>query len=269
MNQNTFNSQKLGSFIFESSLYLVPFRSIHHLRNSSTLLDLCIIDDRDKLKEFGQRGVAFLSAHDLIFIRNLPAPWLTDWIRIEMLDRDLAKRTWRRHKNDVYYDRYKMLRNRAQNLVRSAKREYYVNTFNREGRAFEVWGRLRHLGLTKARDTGGRLSHSVEELNAFFGHNALPLELCNIAGYREISRAKSNAVGGDGISLRLLTIHCTLPILEHLFNFSLMNGVFPVKWKSALICPIPKVRNPTLVQHYRPTSILSTLSKALERLVCA
>ncbi|KAL6417188.1 hypothetical protein ACFW04_014617 [Cataglyphis niger] len=176
MNQNTFNSQQLGSFIFESNY-------IYYI---CKLLDLCIIDDRDKLKKFGQRGIAFLSAHDLIFIRygiklqrrhgkliidifctkllnifnahvplrrqyfrNLPIPWLTDGIR--MRDRDLARRTWRRHKND---------------------REYYVNIFNREGKASEVWDRLRHLGLIKARDIGGRLSHSVEKLNTFFGHNA-------------------------------------------------------------------------------------------------
>ncbi|KAL6421642.1 hypothetical protein ACFW04_014560 [Cataglyphis niger] len=288
MNQNTLIVSRL---LHQSSLYQVPFMFTHHLSNSSTLLDLCIIDNKDKFrkfKEFGQRGVAFLSAQDLIFIKYgiklqrhhgklivyrdssgfdaasfqsdvsdidwtgiLPAPWLTDGIRM-MRDRDLARRTWRRHKNDVFYDRYNMLRNRAQNLVRSAKRE------------------LRLLGLSKARDTGGRLSHSVEELNTFFGHNA------EYADYMEdgkvpswdigrvLSRAKSNAIGGDGISLRLmkLTIHCTLPILEHLFNFSLMNSVSSVNWKSALICPIPKVRNHTLVQHYRLISILPTLSKA-------
>lgn len=87
---------------------------------------------------------------------------------------------------------------------------------------------------------------------------------------RMIAKAKSNAIGVDGISLRLLrlTMHNILPVLEHLFNFFLMNGVFPMQWKSALICPILKIRNPTSVQHYRPISILSTLSKALERVVC-
>ncbi|KAL6448034.1 hypothetical protein ACFW04_000225 [Cataglyphis niger] len=282
MNQITFDSQQLGSFIFASSLYLVPFMSTH-LKNSK------------KLKEFGQRGIAFLSAHDLIFIRygiklqlhhrlvvcrdwsgfdaasfqfdfsnnmdekikifgtkflnifnahvplklryfkNLSAPWLTDEICLVMRNRDLARRTWRRHKNDVFYDRYKTLRNKAQYLVRI-------------------------------------LSHSPEELNAFFGHNAEYVDCMErgslgemLAGdfddrsfhwnyvvprdmVRMISRAKSNA---------------------HLFNFSLMNGVFPVKWKSALVCPIFKVKNPILVQHYRPISILPISSKALEQIVCA
>ncbi|KAL6419273.1 hypothetical protein ACFW04_014002 [Cataglyphis niger] len=310
--------------------------STHHLRNSSTLLDLCIIDDGIKLKEFGQSGVAFLSVHDLIFIRygiklqrhhgrlavcrdwsgfdaasfqsdieifgtkllnifnahvplkrqyfkNLSTPWLIDEIRLVMRNKDLARRTWRRHKNDI----------KAQYLVRSAKREYYANIFNQEDKASKVWKRLRHLGMIKARDTVVRLSYSVEELNAFFVHNAECADCMErgslgvmFAGdfddrsfhwnyvvprniVRVISRAKSNAVGGD-ISLRVLklTIHGILPILEHLSNFSLINGVFPVKWKSALICPIPKVNNPTLVQYYRPISILPILSKALEWIVC-
>ncbi|KAL6418879.1 hypothetical protein ACFW04_011714 [Cataglyphis niger] len=307
INQNIFKNQQLGSFIFESSLYLVLFRSTHHLRNSRTLLDLCIIDDRDKLKEFGQCGVAFLLAHDLIFIRygiklqrrhgklicrsgfdvasfqsdvdNI------DWIDVSVSDNMDEKidifctkllnifnahrsgRMWCRHKNDVFYDRYKMLR-KILCVLQSASK------------ASEVWGKLSHLGLIKARNTGGRLSHFVEELNAFFGHNAEHADYMEDETFtgimprnivRVISRAKSNAVGGDGIPLRLLklTIYCTLPILEHLFNFSLMNDVFLVKWKSALICPIPTVRNPTLVQNYRPISILPTLSKALERLICA
>lgn len=84
-----------------------------------------------------------------------------------------------------------------------------------------------------------------------------------------ISRARSNVVGIDGISLKLLrlTFRCLMPIVEHLFNFSLMNGVFLMPWKSALICPILKIKNPTSVQHYRLISILPTLSKALERIV--
>lgn len=69
MNLSTFDSQQLTTFIAASGLYLVPYESTHHLRNSSTLLDLCIVDDMDKLRGYGQHGVPFLSAHDLIFVR--------------------------------------------------------------------------------------------------------------------------------------------------------------------------------------------------------
>ncbi|XP_020297159.1 uncharacterized protein LOC109861772 [Pseudomyrmex gracilis] len=50
-------------------MHLVPFEPIHHTVTSSTLLDLCMVDDSDKLISFNQRGMDFLSAHDLIEIK--------------------------------------------------------------------------------------------------------------------------------------------------------------------------------------------------------
>lgn len=186
-----------------------------------------------------------------------------------------------------------MLRNRAQSLVRFSKRKYYSDIFNHVGSANEVWRGLKHLGLIRNKNSGMRLLLSVEELNEFFERSLKGSEpddgdsleevltksfndvdfhwdyVTPLCIGRAISRAKSNFIGMDGVPLRLLkiTICSLMPILEHLFNFSLLNGVFPKKWKSAIICPIPKVRNFTEVQHYRPISILPALSKALERVV--
>lgn len=58
-----------------------------------------------------------------------------------------------------------------------------------------------------------------------------------------------------------------LPVVLDIFNFSLMQDVFPTLWKSALVMPLPKVSSPSTVQYYRPISILCYLSKVLERLV--
>lgn len=38
------------------------------MKNSSTFLDLCIVDDRSKIICFDQQDVNFLSAHDLISV---------------------------------------------------------------------------------------------------------------------------------------------------------------------------------------------------------
>lgn len=356
----------MNTFVASSGLHLVPFGATHHLKNSSTLLDLCIVDDAEKVTEYGQRDVAFLSAHDLIYIKygvrierscgrtvtcrdrgrldeamlssdvgevdwlelmaadsmddkidilttnlmgllnkyaplkrrqfkNFPAPWLTDDIRQAMHERNQVRRLWRRRRTNYNYDRYKHLRNNTQRMIRTAKSNYYLQHFGRMEGACEVWNGLRHLGLIKGKDSGARLSHSVEELNAFFAGDGrmcdaedLRLSFAELLSGRyedtsfywkyvpplDISRAvirtTSNAIGTDGISAKYLKLimDSILPILEHLFNCSLSSGFFPTGWKSALICPIPKVKNPTLVKHYRPISILPVLSKALERVVC-
>lgn len=47
-----------------------------------------------------------------------------------------------------------------------------------------------------------------------------------------------------------------------------MQDIFSDAWKMAIVCPIPKVKNPTLPKDFRLISILSALSKVLERVAC-
>jgi len=90
--------------------------------------------------------------------------------------------------------------------------------------------------------------------------------------HNALRKHRSNAVGLDSVSPKLikLVLPCLIPIIEHIFNFSLMNGVFPDTWKPALVCPVLKIKNPTviiIVQYYRSISILSAFFKTLERLI--
>ena len=54
---------------------------------------------------------------------------------------------------------------------------------------------------------------------------------------------------------------------HYLFTLSLRNGVIPAQWKIHKIIPIFKSDDPSLVNNYRPISLLSNTSKVLERLV--
>lgn len=62
------DSTHLRDFITSSNLHLVPYEPTHHLQESSTWLDICFVDDEDKIINFGQTDVPFLSSHDLIHI---------------------------------------------------------------------------------------------------------------------------------------------------------------------------------------------------------
>lgn len=75
--------------------------------------------------------------------------------------------------------------------------------------------------------------------------------------------------GPDKIPDRLLKelapqIACSLC---RLFNLSLSLGVFPDRWKLTDLTPILKNDDFTLVNNYRPISLLCILSKVLERCV--
>ena len=83
------------------------------------------------------------------------------------------------------------------------------------------------------------------------------------------SLSPSKATGPDGIPAYLLK-RCSeviVPSLTVLFELSLQQGVFPSEWKSANVVPIPKEGDAHEVTNYRPISLLSQVSKVLERLI--
>lgn len=81
-----------------------------------------------------------------------------------MHERNQARRLWQRRKVNYLYDRYKLLRNKTQDMIRAAKKGYYLEHFSRTNRACEIWDGLRRLSLIRVRNSSVRLMHTVEEL---------------------------------------------------------------------------------------------------------
>ena len=75
------------------------------------------------------------------------------------------------------------------------------------------------------------------------------------------------ANGPDGISAYMLkaTADSIAPPLTNLFILSISNGIFPKSWKEARIAPIHKLKTKHSPSGYRPISLLSILSKLLEK----
>ncbi|KAI5728952.1 hypothetical protein M8J77_023576 [Diaphorina citri] len=84
-----------------------------------------------------------------------------------------------------------------------------------------------------------------------------------------LRKGNPSSMGYDQIPLNFLTrmADIVLPVILHIFNVSIQTSIFPETWKLALIRPIPKVKNPSSATDYRPISLLSSLSKVLERLI--
>ena len=84
------------------------------------------------------------------------------------------------------------------------------------------------------------------------------------------SMRTNSATGYDGISYLALkkTSESTKGILCRLFNACMKRGIMPKTWKKANLTPIHKKNNLSDVKNYRPISLLSCLSKVIERLVC-
>jgi hypothetical protein len=74
----------------------------------------------------------------------------------------------------------------------------------------------------------------------------------------------------DGISFKLLK-HIISEIchpLADIFNLSTSTGTFPSMLKTSCTVPIFKAGSPLLCDNYRPISLLITLSKLLDKIVC-
>ena len=62
--------------------------------------------------------------------------------------------------------------------------------------------------------------------------------------------------------------HIIAPILTIIFNQSLKTGIFPVDWALARVSPIFKSGVKSEIGNYRPISVLSTVSKIFEKVIC-
>lgn len=92
-----------------------------------------------------------------------------------------------------------------------------------------------------------------------------PLEVKNII----FGLKSQSAPGWDKITTKFLKSSYPYIIepISFICNLSFETGVFPALFKKAVVCPIFKSGDKTSPSNYRPISLLSTLSKILEKLV--
>ena len=80
----------------------------------------------------------------------------------------------------------------------------------------------------------------------------------------------SNSAGGpDDIHTSLL-INCTdetAPIFKIVFSHSLSSSPIPTSFKETVIIPVFKAGDKSLPSNYRPLSLISVLSKVIEKLI--
>lgn len=78
-----------------------------------------------------------------------------------------------------------------------------------------------------------------------------------------------NSAGHDSISINMLKKISPLIVkpLSLIINQSLTTGIFPHKLKIAKVIPLYKKNDKTMLDNYRPISLLPSISKVFERIV--
>jgi len=225
------------------------------------------------------------------------APWITPTIRHMKTLRDRARRRFERTQNPATYEYYKSLRNLVNSSTRAEKRAYLESyTAGNQNDSRALWKGLNRLGVhSKTRKClppnlrnpdmiNNFLTSNIidagppsDELLHFYSHSVrdgITSEFCfSLVEPDDILKIivsiKSNAVGSDSLSIAMIKLCCPfiLPMLAHLINTCLLEGVFPSAWREAHVIPIPKTKICRELRDIRPISILSPLAKILEKII--
>ena len=95
--------------------------------------------------------------------------------------------------------------------------------------------------------------------------------ISNIATYKFLYKLKTRTtldISDINIYLLKASAHLITPSLNHIFNLSLYSGILPSDLKIARVTPVyKKSGDPADVSNYRPISVISNISKILEKLV--
>lgn len=230
-------------------------------------------------------------------------PWITE--ELEGLIKNRHKMFRLFHRRPLTYgDQYRNYRNMVNRKLDNAKKEYYRSKIKSAfGNSKRVWNVINDLLQGKQKTTtieklmvnGEAVSNRstiCNEINTFFssiGQNldknlpasdlsplhylrgsfpsmtltpTTPQEITNI-----INQLKDSCPGHDNVHVKILKLaaHTVSPILSVLINSSFQKGIFPNNLKIAKIIPIYKSGDRKLSSNYRPISILSVVSKIIEK----
>ena len=194
---------------------------------------------------------------------------------------------WKSDPSTSNWEFFKIARNKVHTITKKAKCIYYQTQFGNDISNKDFWKNLRKIGIKKKSNecnfdpqtminlfsnpnTENNLTSFQLKPDLIFDGNKLNLiSFSESEVYNSILSIQSNAVGHDCIHMKFvkLILPFVLSTITHIFNHVLTTNIFPAMWKIAQIVPVAKKSAPTAPNEFRPISILSSLSKAFEKLV--
>lgn len=272
---------------FLCALSCVPFHEVYSYN-----------DPDQALEKWYQLFLSVLDTHAPIKskrVKNSKLPqWLSSDIKQAMKERD-------RLKKDKNFIEYKKQRNKIKNMVRDSKRAFFNKLVETSKDTSKLWRAMNFLikgqksadipshlspdtfnhhflsiadSLLQSRDSTQTDFTCSDTLNKFCQDktaHAAPFTIPPIAVFEvgnHISKLPNKKSSGpDGISNYILKVSLPYVVesLTHIFNLCVTKNIFPSALKTAKVIPLPKSKQTDDVNNYRPISLLSVISKVLEK----
>lgn len=205
-------------------------------------------------------------------------------------------RVAKRSMTDIAWEKYKSIRNEVSTKIRAAKTHFLESFSLSISDHHKFWSLAKKISkdshpipsaISYKTMSASSPMAQANLFNKFFAScftsirptltyliptgNSLSTILCSQSEVHDLllSLKENKASGPDGISATMLrnTATSIAPALTSLFNQSLSTGIFPKCWKVSNIVPVHKKNSRSSVENYRPISLLSIVSKVLERIV--
>lgn len=233
-------------------------------------------------------------------------PWITSGLLRCIRHRDrLHKNVKKDPNNNILETIYKRYRNYCNSLLRKLKINYEKSLLISSKSNKETWNAIKSiLDISKSKNTADDLlrldgSNDIQDINTYFSNVGKQLAdaiissvNCNMGKYNSGGPQATNsivllspdeaeiesliinlkndcAVGWDSIPVKFLKLakHIIVPPLTKIIELCLSQGIFPKAFKRSLITPVHKGGSRDSVTNYRPISVLSSLSKVLEKVI--
>lgn len=218
-------------------------------------------------------------------------PWMNSELLSLIGKRNRLHRVYIKQRTQDAYDRFKAARAAASYCNRRLKSRYFQDRCQASTNSRSLWRVINTVtGRRRPRQTPActpeEISNTFAQIvtdldrppvlstpdhNLPFDHRLCQFKEVDEATVEKLLRTvdETKATGSDDVPGILLKSCSDLlaPSLTSVFNKSLTSGVFPDRMKLAHVCPLFKGGDSTIPTNYRPVSLLSVVSKLLERIV--
>ena len=269
---------------FQSDLQSAPFQNIYNFTNPD-----------DALTFWTSTFLSVINKHIPLIQKRVKSKILPGWLTHDILHAmdkrdDLKKRG--------LFDEYKKERNTVKYMIRKSKRNFFQSLIKDKRNTAQICKAIRQLTKSCVQDEecnipadifnihfseiGNKLivnkkksfdSFDFKNLKSFCENKkirttfSIPLITTHEVNSYIKSLKDKNSFGFDGISSKILKLSLphTTDSLTYLFNLCLSNNYYPSSFRYAKVIPLFKKGDKNDVNNYRPISLLSTISKPLER----